>query len=303
MPSYQVVKANEQGAWGINFLLYSTAGAGKTTLAASAVDSIYGAPLLIIDAEGGARVVSHRADIDVVSITDINSAGASGFGWERIKEVTNDLISSKLRHISGLSGRPEDAGAAPGPYKTVVIDNMSEMIDMCVRHVLRTISRNIEAKDRPDQNDWGKVTAEVLLFTRRMRDFARNSGCNVFFIAWEIADKNEQGQVIKNGLLFNPALARKIPGIVDMVGFLRVLSGGERELTFEPSTRTDAKFRRNGTEVANQIPDVMRWKGKDNGPIVDMLNTFKGGVAFPAYKYRKPTQEEVKSSQVKGKNT
>lgn len=273
MPNYTVYRATELKEWGINILLYSTAGAGKTTLAASLADSEHGGPLLIVDAEGGSRAVSHRDDVDIIPITDLSS-GVSGYGWERIKEVSDDLITGKLKHKSGQ------------PYKTVVYDNMSEFIDICVRHTLRTISRNIDMKDRPDQNDWGKVTSEMLLFTRRNRDFSRNTSTNVIFIAWELGEKNDQGQLIRRGLLFNPALARKIPGIVDMVAILRVRSGGTRELSFEVSDSTDAKFRRNGSEIANQIPEVMRWKGRENGPLKDIVETLRGNKKFPIEKYR-----------------
>lgn len=274
MARYQVMQANKLKEWGVNILLYSTAGRGKTTLAATLADSEYGSPVLIVDADGGAHVISHRADIDVIPVTDLNSAGASGFGWEVIKEISDDLITGKLKHRSGVA------------YKTIIYDNMSEYIDICVRHVLRTISRNISATDRPDQNDWGKVTSDMLLFTRRNRDYSRNSSTNIIFIAWEYDETNKEGQVLKRSLLFNPALARKIPGIVDIVAILRGRSGNTRELSFAMSEDTDGKFRRNDTEIANQIPETIRWKGKENAPLVAIVETLRGNKPFPIAKYR-----------------
>lgn len=277
-PSYKIVKANAQGSWGVNLLLYGNAGSGKTTLAGSVADSEYGKPVLVVDAEGGSRVLGHRGDIDVISINDLNDLGAPGYGWQKILDVLNDLLYHKIKHESGCE------------YGTVIFDNMSEYIDLAIKHVIRTIGRNIELKDRPDPNDWGKATSEMLLFTRRARDHARSSKTNMIFIAWELESKNDQGQVLKNGLLFNPALARKIPGIVDWVGYLSVVGGDRRELSFEASNRTDAKFRRDDTELANQIPLEIRWSGKGKEPLCDILATIKGAVPFPIEKYRPKKQ-------------
>lgn len=278
MPNYKLVMSNEQGEWGVNILLYSKGGAGKTTLACTLADSEYGAPVLVVDAEGGTRVISHRDDITIIPVTDMNPQGANGFGWGVIQEVANDIAAGRMKR-----------------FKTIIFDNMSEYIDLCIRHVIRTISRPIEAHHRPDQNDWGKATSEMLLFTRRMRDYARTSGTNIIFIAWEIDVTNDNGQVLREGLLFNPALARKIPGIVDTVALLTV-EGKSRELTLEPSSRTDAKFRRNDTELANQIPGVIRWTGKENAPLVHIIATLKGNVRFPIEKYRPPTPQVIARS-------
>lgn len=273
MPDYKIVKATEQGSWGVCFLLYSTSGAGKTTLAGSAANSKeHGAPVLFIDAEGSTRVVSDREDIDVIPINDLES-GRGGYAWPRILEVADDLAAGK----HGLDR-----------YKTVVFDNLSEYNDACLRWVVRTFNRpNIKPQDRPDQNDWGKSTAEMLMFVRRMRDYGRNSGTNIVFIAWEMAQMNDLGQQIGERLMFNPGLSKKLPGIVDSVGFLRVVDGktGQRELTFAASERTDAKFRRSGTEIASRIPDVMRWTNKEDCPLPSILATLRANTEFPTAKY------------------
>lgn len=270
---YDMVPAKTQGEWGVNFLLYSTPGAGKTTLAASAVRSLeHGAPVLVVDAEGGARVLSDMDNITVIPIKDIDAQGRPGYGWERILEVCADLIKRdpKVRD-----------------YKTIVFDNLSEYIHVCLRHVMRTYPRNIDIKDRPDQNDWGKMTLEILLFVRRMRDFARNNQVNVVFIAWETPEKNSMGQTVGNRLMVNPALAKSLPGIVDAVGFLSVVDDKteQRELTFQASSRTDAKFRRSGTEAASKIPTVMRWTLKEDCPLNHIIETLRTNADFPVAKY------------------
>lgn len=262
----KIIRANEMGQWGVCAAIYGPPGVGKTTFVSDAADSSYGAPLLFLDVEGGSRTISHRADIDVAPITN-----EGDMGFKHLKDYITDLGDFKLDK----------------KYQTVVLDNISETIALCVRHILRTVSRNIPMIDRPDQYDWGKVNIEMLLLVRDLRDFARVSGTNVFFIAWEAPEKDESTGRIKRDIAVNPSFARQFPGIIDMVGHMTVFNDkGIREVSFAPSDKTASKFRRSGDEVANQIPDIIRYR-KDQKPIVDILATLKGRQPWPVAKYAK----------------
>lgn len=259
----KIVKANALGAWGVCGAIYGPPGVGKTTFVCDAADSEYGAPVLMLDVEGGARTIAHRGDIDVAPIT--NDAGK---GFEHLKAYRDDLVAARIK------------------YGTVLVDNISEIIAMAVVHTLRTVPRKIAASDRPDQNDWSKINTDMLLLVRSFRDFARLSGTNVFFIAWEAPEKDEATGRVKRDLAMNPSFARQFPGIVDMVGHLTVRSTGVRQLSFEASDKTAAKFRRSGDENANQIPDVLRYRREDK-PLVDILAVLKGHKSWPADKYKR----------------
>lgn len=251
--------------WGVCMAIYGAPGVGKTTMVSEAVYSEYGQPVEFIDCEGGARAITHMDDITVLSVIDPANRGE---GFKDVKDLIADYIVGKRK-----------AG-------TIIIDNMSELLNLCVRWVVNNVSRGegVRPIDRPDIKDWSTITAEMLALTRRLRDFARNSGTNVFFIAWEAPEKDEsQGGLIKRDLAFNPSFARQFPGIVDVVGRLTV-KGELRELSFAPSTTTASKFRRGGGEAANNVPNVIRYKLGDR-PIVDILACLKGGKEWNASKY------------------
>ena len=259
--SFTIRKATELGAWGVCLAIYGPPGAGKTTFCADSADSEFGAPVLMIDAEGGARTVSHRSDVHVATITN-----EDGRGFQRVKDIYDALVRGDLK------------------YGTILIDNMSELVAMCITHVVRTVQRGSNISDRPDIKDWSTITSELLVFTRKFRDYARNSGTNVLFIAWDKPRENPATHRVKQDLAFNPAFAESFPGIVDVVGYLTVEARGVRHLSFEASRTTAAKFRRSDNEVANNIPVEIRYRKVDK-PLCDMLATLKGGRPWPARKY------------------
>lgn len=267
--------SSDQQRRGANAGIYGPGGSGKTTLIGELADSEYAAPVYVLDVEGGSIVLSDRSDIHVASITDLDDQGVPR-GYEDLTKLVNGILSDRIK-------MPDDR-----PIGTLVLDNMSETLSMCVNHVIRTIPRNIDRKDRPDQNDWGKVNSEMLVLVRKMRDWSRNSGTNVFWLAWDMPEENEMGQVTKRTLKMNPAFRHTFPGIVDHVAYLTERGNGTRQLSFD-GAKADAKLRRNMSEIANTIPLVIQYNKalhKNHTPLADILATLKGGKPFPASKYK-----------------
>lgn len=256
---------------GTNISIYGQGGSGKTTIAGDLADCEFGKPVTVIDAEGGTSVLSHRTDVDILSVTNEDHRG-----WQDIQQITDAIIAGK-RGYGGTSADAPKIG-------TLVLDNLSEYKTLALDYVVRNFERRIDAKDRPDLNDYGKMTSMMLDYVRKVRDFSRNSSTNIIFICWEIAETDKEGNVQKNAVNLNPALRRDFPGIVDCVGYLKV-SMGRRVLSFEASISTDAKFRRNATELANQIPGELVYKNIKTQPLVDIVNTLTGGLPFPREKY------------------
>lgn len=250
--------------------VYGAPGSGKTTFLSDAADSEHGIPMLVADAEGGARAFAHRDDIDVASFVDPD---ADGSGWSDFDDFVNDLIMGR----KGLD-----------KYKTIVVDNVSELLSLCIRWVVKNISRGqgVTANDRPDQRDWNLVTQRMLIMIRKLRDYGRASGTNIFFIAWEAPEKDEQTGITKADVAFNPALARQFPGILDFVGYLTVVNATTRRLSFEASRTTAAKFRKSRMDAAQKIPGRFEYK-IDDKPLVDILAVMKGGASWPSEKYAK----------------
>lgn len=244
-----VRQATEETPAGISIAIYGAPGVGKTTLAAQASLSEYGGRTLFLDAEGGTRSISHLSNVDVIDIVD----------WNTFGKVTTELANPN----------------APCEWGTIVLDNMSEFQAVNLRHIVD--------KRMPEIRDWGQTTSDMLYVTRLYRDLARKRGFNVFYIVWEAPEKDETG-IIKRDVGFTPSLARQFPGILDIVGYLTVDNNGIRVLSFAPSVRTAAKFRRSRKEQAMKIPLTLYY-GVDDTPMVDLLNTLKGDLPWPDGKY------------------
>lgn len=255
---FKLRPATTPPASGLCIAIYGVPGVGKTTLAAQAAMSELGSPVLVIDAEGGSRAISHMEN---VYIADVKT-------WREVNDISNAVANTK------------------NEFKTVVLDNMSEFQQIHMRSI-------VTGNNMPEIRDWGRNSNEMLGFTRLWRDIARDQGLNVIFIAWESpeVDESSGAKIIKRDLGFTPSLAKQFPGIIDIVGHLTVDNRGTRILSFAPSTRNAAKFRRSQLEAAMQIPLTLYY-GLNEYPMVDLLNTLKGGLDWPSGKYlRKAPQE------------
>jgi hypothetical protein len=145
--------------------------------------------------------------------------------------------------------------------------------------------------EAPQIQHYMQATVAMLALTRTMRDIARKQNINTILIAWDAPEKDESTGVVKRDVGFTPSLARQFPGIVDIVGYLTVVNDPPRytrKLSFAPSPTTAAKFRRSRNERASQIPYELFYNLDDSNPMVDLLATMRGGVAFPKDKYLPP---------------
>ena len=235
--------------------VYGPAGSGKTTLAASAEDSEqWGRPVLLVDAEGGASAVADRKTVQVMDVTD----------WKTIESFTQTAIRMGDQF----------------PYKTVVFDNLSEIVNMLVQHVTGD-------NETPSQPEWGKVTLAFLKFIRDWRELSRRGTVNVIYIAWEEEVRDEVGRA-KYNLAFTPRIRRDFPGIIDIIAYLSVNEKSkdkyERTLDFAPSPRTVSKFRRAPTDAALSIPYQITYD-LDHLPMGDLLAVLRGGEQWPSNKY------------------
>ena len=236
---------------GVNMALYGPAGSGKTTIAGK-LGSKYG-PLLYIDAEGGASAITSFEGVHWAPVTST----------QQIMNIGRDL--SKGGH----------------PFRTIVIDNMSEIQSLSINRI--SGGTNIQIQH------WGECTTEMLKITRVYRDMTRVQPLNVIFIAWEDTEKSQDGVVTRKYVGFTPSLARQFPGIVGMVGYLSVFDKvpDMRILSFKASPKSDAKFRVDRTDIAATIPQEL-YVGVNANPLEDMFDTIYEGKKFPVDKYQRP---------------
>lgn len=249
---FEVHSAAETRESGYCILLTGAAGAGKTTLAGSAADSDADSPVVFLDAEGGVKAISHRDDVMIIHVNS----------WDDLKTLTNQMKA--------------DANL---PFKTVVLDNLSEFIQLAIVKIVGN------ATDQTTLPKYGEMAREVLALVRNYRDMARLRGINSIIIAWDSIEEDKAKRAIQT---FNatPKLREDLPGIVDIIGHVDKIDGQPdvRVLNFETSTRTINKFRRNTSDTGKSIPHKIAYS-LDNLPMQDILAALKRNTPFPVEKY------------------
>lgn len=183
----QVVKP-DQIEW-LNILIYGDPGVGKTILCASAsvVEELQ--PVLLVDAEAGTLSIRKMyPDVDVVKM--------SNFG--DLKYIRDLLSSGKF------------------PYKTVILDSISETQDIGMDDILAVqVAKSDRERDEdmPEQSDWGRNRNQI----RKMIRAFKNAPCH--FIVTALAKETDRG-VIKPALAGQSA--NSVPGQMDEVLYMRV---------------------------------------------------------------------------------
>jgi phage nucleotide-binding protein len=248
----KVQRPQDMPGWGVCMAIYGAPGVGKTTFASDAQDSPFGTPVIFLDAESGIRSVGHRDDIDVIQITSFAQVSA---------------FINALKQTSDAR------------WRTIILDNMSEIQSLAIKAAQGD-------SEMPQIQHYGKATSDILQLTRTCRDIARLRSINFIMIVWESPEKDESTGIIKRDIGFSPSLAKTFPGLVDQVGYLTAADQPPylRTLHFESSSRTAAKFRRSQSESATTIPLTFSYK-IDDKPLVDLLATLVGEVAWPKDKY------------------
>lgn len=249
----EVHNAGEYGeASGYNLTLYGKGGAGKTTLAATALNSrfIRDGRMLHCNAEGNGHVLHHLGER--MKFTQI-------LRWGQVEALTTHFKAHKHDH----------------GYDCVIWDNMSELQELHIRSIVP------EGTDKQIQH-YGKNTAAMLDFTRTWRVLSEETKLVVIFIAWEDAWKEDTG-TMHSQVQFTPSLQKQFPGIVSSVGLLTAEGRNLRKLSFIASKNNDTKLNRSQDSNAMGIP--LELYNPDLGP---MLDTILGGDKFPTERYARP---------------
>lgn len=254
--------STEKSPTSIFLAVYGVGGSGKTTLCSEIVNAGEdGAPALLVDIDRSSSSVVHLQEKGL-RILPIST-------WDEAK---------KLKKAFEKGGTP---------WKSVIWDNISELLSLCVRHYAPS--------GLPQGSDvlkvWGIINAELMEFTRDMRTFCSRDGINLFMVLWEETEKDLLTETVRIKVLLNPKFAAAFPGMATLVGRLTV-PGTERSeyvrlLNFAPEERLDTKFRVAPQDEAAKIPLKLYLRQHSNF-VVDYLNTVKHGKPFPVEKYKKP---------------
>lgn len=184
----QIASPGETG-W-VNLLVYGEPGVGKTRLAGSSVLVPEMCPVLLMDFEGGTlSLAGDMRDVDVIRPTT-------------------------PQEIDNLYGNLYDNC----PYKTVVVDSLSELQKILMQGVMREVVKKDSDRDPdvPGIREWGKNGAQVRAFVRAFRDLP----CNTIFTALAEESKDERSGINKVRPALPGKLKAEVAGYVDIVLYM-----------------------------------------------------------------------------------
>lgn len=243
---------------GIVLGIYGPGGIGKTTLAATVCDSVLGSPALYLNARGNPQVV--RSYGDAIQVIDVKS-------FKHQEQIRQDML------------KDPDC-----PYKSVIIDNVSEILSLDLRDRYGSATDIIWTMHSAS-------TADILSLIRNWSDMSTSRlKLNVVFIMWETNENaTVRGQELKRSeLAFNKALQAQVPGIITWLGRLYIVTDKPpytRCLDFRPiESMHVAKFQVDPNDARTaDIPMEIY-----NPSLASIINTVKGGDAWPKDKHSNP---------------
>lgn len=244
----------------IKFLVYGRHGAGKTTLAGSAVDCPAMRDVIMVDAESGELAIQDNPRIindELISHVRVTSFKQVAYIHQFLMAHCAARDSNNIQKLKELQSQVTGESVAeiiePKRYKTVIIDSLTE-VDQYSLYALRGVSQEqmLEDPGELDQVEWkgyGKNNEMVKMLCRAYRDLPMN----VIFccsIQWT--------QDERKAFHYTPAMTGKlstqVQGMMDIVGYLGVSAqqneNGElpRRMFVQPGeingARFDAKNRR-----------------------------------------------------------
>lgn len=232
----EVVEAQESDDF-IKLLVYGDAGAGKTWLVASAADVEAMQPVLFIDMEGGISSVKRKwPGMHVIRIKDTPGKMA----WEHLYELYEHLKTK------------------PHPYKTIVLDSITEAYALCMRWVMHLLLQRKPDRDPDiaDKREYAKARSRVHLMIRSFRDL----NANVLMTALkDVKSNNDTGAIINYIPGLPGKLAYEVGAFMDELLYLFIEAGKDgvtRKLLTVPANKYLAKDRSDSLPTMVESPTM-----------------------------------------------
>lgn len=243
-------------------------GVGKTTLATTIIDSDIIQKCLFIDIEGGVHVV------------DDESYSRKDRGWRPEEGPKMGIVEPKT--WMELERIMQALIQNPGPFNCAIWDNMSEALE------LLKAKHSFYANVNDQLSKWNTITNEMVDLFRKGRDLARTREFVTIYCMWDTNEsEDEMGNKFKHrGLHFNPKLAEKFMGIVDVVGWLETPSKPMAPyppiLHFDKDPMYPTKLRISPrTKSLTNVPDIIY-----NPNLGHYIDTVMGGKPWPAAQHQ-----------------
>lgn len=171
-----------------NMLIYGDSGVGKTRLVATAAEVEAMSPVLLIDVEGGTlSLMDYTHDIDIIRVTS----------YQQFIRLHAEIKRS--------------------PYKTVIIDSLSEVQKLCMEEIMKNAQKDDPEFDidKPRIQDWGKNLSQTRRLVRAYRDLP----VNVIMTALAQTDQSRPNKP-KAKPAFTGKAADEVPGFLDIVLYM-----------------------------------------------------------------------------------
>lgn len=213
----------------IKFFLYGPAGAGKTTLAASAPNPGF------IDPEKSTETLRNTPGLEKIKVMYPNS-------FEEIFAVCRQIVAAKA-------------------YSTIVIETIGRIQANQMRDDLDIVTKKPDGTRSRDPLvplwvDYKKSTYVMDAFFTWLQD----APINVIITAHSTEDRDtETKALLRIRPDITPALNQSLVGLINVVGYLEVSTGlsgvAERKLTINPINKIVAKNRLNIQEPTIKNPN------------------------------------------------
>lgn len=230
----------------INLLIYAPPGHGKTTFLGTAAGDDRISPMLLLDFEAGIDSILSKCHV-------LQSTDALQDRIPSVKKI--DVLH--IKHWKDFAAVIEFLKAFPERYKSVALDSLSEMNYLNLDEIVKQASIRSPRHDHDvaEMQDYLRSSFQMRRLVRLFRDLPINS-------FWT-AGVQETTDPLTKLPAYVPALtgklAREIPGLVLIVGYLALMEdeNGEthRTLITQPLKRFIAKDRSEGGKLGAFVQD------------------------------------------------
>jgi hypothetical protein len=214
----------------LNVLVYGEYGVGKTRLAGSSALVPEMNDVLFLNVEAGDLSLAEFPNILKVDVNRYSTlARAYEFLRMHCQLRDSNAPPEKLLEHQSRYFPPEVLQGKPKVFRTVILDTLTEVAKYVMYQLL---SVDVGAKrldvepESPEFKEWNQSTEMVRLLIRSLRDLPMH----VILVCSQKEEEVRPG-LMKAGLNLSKALAKEIPGFLDVVGYMT--SGITEQQTIE----------------------------------------------------------------------